>query len=574
MSSPDAPVPTAAEIAEARRLLEDVAVPTPLEESRWLSRIAGGPVYFKAENLQRAGSFKIRGAYVRMTRLTDEEKARGVVAASAGNHAQGVALAAQMLGIKAVVYMPHGAPIPKLKATRGYGAEVRFHGSTVDQALQEAKAYADATGAVLVHPFDHEDIVLGQATCGAEILEQCPEVRTLVVPTGGGGLLAGIAAAVKPTRPDVHLVGVQAEGAAAYPPSLREGSPTALESMSTMADGIAIGRPGDVPFRTVLSLVDEVVTVSEDRLSWALLMLLERAKLVVEPAGGAGVAAVLDRSERIGGEPFETPAVVVLSGGNIDPLLLMNVIRHGLAASGRYLGCTVVIPDRPGGLAALLAVIAETGANVIDLRHERTSAFLHIGEVDVAVQLETKGAEHAADVLAHLRAAGYGVREEAGSAGVGLGAGDRDRDLLAGRALEVDLVADLALVDRRAHRGLGGVDLEVVVDVVGHLAGAEEEGLLVARGELDGDDHAGLDHAVVVPVACRQAARRGCPGGRTRRLLDVWPQGQHHRHDAAGAAVQPLPQLPGSRQLLRRRPGIPAPDRALPVRSVQRAGPA
>ena len=411
MSSPDAPVPSAAEIAEARRLLADVAVPTPLEESRWLSRIAGGPVYFKAENLQRAGSFKIRGAYVRMARLTDEEKARGVVAASAGNHAQGVALAAQMLGIRAVVYMPHGAPIPKLKATRGYGAEVRFHGSTVDQALQEARAYADSTGAVLVHPFDHEDIVLGQATCGAEILEQCPEVRTLVVPTGGGGLLAGIAAAVKPTRPDVHLVGVQAEGAAAYPPSLRAGSPTALESMSTMADGIAIGRPGDVPFRTILSLVDEVVTVSEDRLSWALLMLLERAKLVVEPAGGAGVAAVLDRSEQIGGEPFETPAVVVLSGGNIDPLLLMNVIRHGLAASGRYLGCTVVIPDRPGGLAALLAVIAETGANVIDLRHERTSAFLHIGEVDVAVQLETKGAEHAADVLAHLRAAGYGVRE-------------------------------------------------------------------------------------------------------------------------------------------------------------------
>ena len=411
MSTPDAPVPTAEEIAEAGRLLQDVAVRTPLEESRWLSRIAGGPVFFKAENLQRAGSFKIRGAYVRMARLTEEEKARGVVAASAGNHAQGVALAAQMLGIRSVVFMPHGAPIPKIKATRGYGAEVRFHGNTVDVALQEARAYADSTGAVLVHPFDHEDIVLGQATCGAEILEQCPDVRTVVVPTGGGGLLAGIAAAIKPTRPDVRLVGVQAEGAAAYPPSLRSGAPTALESMSTMADGIAIGRPGEVPFGTVLRLVDEVTTVTEDRLSWALLMLVERAKLVVEPAGAAGVAAVLDRAERIGGEPFETPAVVVLSGGNIDPLLLMNVIRHGLASSGRYLACTVVISDRPGGLAGLLGVIAETGANVIDLRHERTSAYLHIGEVDVAVQLETKGAEHAAEVLAHLRAAGYGVRE-------------------------------------------------------------------------------------------------------------------------------------------------------------------
>ncbi|GAA1938895.1 threonine ammonia-lyase [Nocardioides marmoribigeumensis] len=411
VTTPDAPVPTAEEITEARRLLQDVAVRTPLEESRWLSKIAGGPVYFKAENLQRAGSFKIRGAYVRMARLSSEEKARGVVAASAGNHAQGVALAAQMLGIRSIVYMPHGAPIPKIKATRGYGAEVRFHGNTVDVALQEARKYADATGAVLVHPFDHEDIVLGQATCGAEILEQCPEVKTLVVPTGGGGLLAGIAAAVKPTRPDVHLVGVQAEGAAAYPPSLREGAPTPLESMSTMADGIAIGRPGDVPFSTVLRMVDEVTTVSEDRLSWALLMLVERAKLVVEPAGAAGVAAVLDRAEGVGGARFETPAVVVLSGGNIDPLLLMNVIRHGLAASGRYLACTVVIPDRPGGLAGLLAVIAETGANVIDLRHERTSAYLHIGEVDVAVQLEAKGAEHAAEVLAHLRAAGYGVRE-------------------------------------------------------------------------------------------------------------------------------------------------------------------
>jgi threonine dehydratase len=411
VSTPDAPAPSPDEIAEAARLLEGVAVRTPLEESRWLSRIAGGPVYFKAENLQRAGSFKIRGAYVRMSRLSEEEKARGVVAASAGNHAQGVALAAQMLGIKAVVFMPEGANLPKVRATRGYGAEVRFHGTTVDMALQEAKAYADRTGAVLVHPFDHEDIVLGQATCGTEILEQCPDVRTVVVPVGGGGLLAGIAAAVKPTRPDVRLVGVQAEGAAAYPPSLRAGAPTALESMTTMADGIAIGRPGDVPFATILRLVDEVTTVSEDRLSWALLMLVERAKLVVEPAGAAGVAAVLDRAEGLGGAPFETPAVVVLSGGNIDPLLLMGVIRHGLAASGRYLACTVVIPDRPGGLAALLALIAETGANVIDLRHERTSANLHVGEVDVAVQLETKGPEHAAEVLAHLRAAGYGVRE-------------------------------------------------------------------------------------------------------------------------------------------------------------------
>lgn len=397
-------------IEEARRLLDGVAVRTPLEESRWLSRLAGGPVHFKAENLQRAGSFKIRGAYVRMARLSAEERAAGVVAASAGNHAQGVALAAQLLGIRAVVYMPHGAPIPKVNATRGYGAEVRFEGSTVEQALQSARDYGDESGAVLVHPFDHPDIVLGQSTCGAEILEQCPDVRTIVVPTGGGGLLAGIAAAVKPSRPDVHVVGVQAEGAAAFPGSLSAGRPTALETMATMADGIAIGRPGDVPFGTILRLVDDVVTVSEDRLSWSLLMLLERAKLVVEPAGAAGVAAVLDRADGIGGEQFETPAVVVLSGGNIDPLLLLNVIRHGMATSGRYLACSVRIPDRPGGLAALLATIAESGANVIDLTHERTAAYLHIGEVEVALQLETKGAQHADEVLGHLGSSGYEVR--------------------------------------------------------------------------------------------------------------------------------------------------------------------
>ena len=403
--------PQSSQITEAQELLAGVAVRTPLEESRWLSRIAGGPVYFKAENLQRAGSFKIRGAYVRMARLSDEERAAGVVEASAGNHAQGVALAAQMLGIRAVVYMPTAATIPKVNATRGYGAEVRFEGETVDEALIHARAYAERSGAVLVHPFDHADIVLGQSTCGAEILEQCPDVRTIVVPVGGGGLLAGIAAAVKPQRPEVHLVGVQAEGAAAYPSSLKAGRPTALETMATMADGIAIGRPGDVPFATVTELVDDVVTVGEDRLSWSLLMLLERAKLVVEPAGAAGVAAVLDRADGVGGEQFETPAVVVLSGGNIDPLLLLNVIRHGMATSGRYLACSVRISDRPGGLASLVATIAASGANVIDLTHERTAAYLHIGEVEVALQLETKGAQHAADVLRHLRSSGYEVRE-------------------------------------------------------------------------------------------------------------------------------------------------------------------
>ena len=385
-------------------MLSGVAVYTPMEESRWLSDIAGGPVLLKAENLQRTGSFKIRGAYLRMSRLSEAERANGVVAASAGNHAQGVALAAQMLGIKATVFMPEGAPIPKERATRGYGADVRFRGHTVDEALVAAREFAADTGAVLIHPFDHIDIVTGQGTCGLEILEQCPHVRTIVVPAGGGGLVAGVATAVKSSRPEVRVVAVQAEGAAAYPRSLSAGHPVALEEMQTMADGIAVGCPGDVPFAAVQRHVDQVLTVSEESLSRALLMLLERAKLVVEPAGAAAVAAVLDEPER-----FETPAVAVLSGGNVDPLLLMRVIRHGLAAAGRYLFFRVRINDVPGGLARLLNLLAELEANVLDVVHERTSASLHLDEVEVAVQVETRGPGHAKQVLSRLAESGYPV---------------------------------------------------------------------------------------------------------------------------------------------------------------------
>ena len=398
--------PTEEEVAAAQKLLEGVAVRTPMEESRWLSKIAGGPVLLKTENLQRAGSFKIRGAYNRIHGLSEEERARGVVAASAGNHAQGVALAAQMLGVHAVVYMPHGAPIPKEKATRGYGAEVRFHGHTIDQALVEARRYAEESGAVLVHPFDHRDIVAGQATCGLEILEQAPDARTVIIPTGGGGLLAGVATVVKRHRPDIRVVGVQAAGAAAYPVSLEKGEPHALESMSTIADGIAVGRPGDVPFAAVAEHVDQMLTVDEEALSQALLMLIERAKMVVEPAGAAAVAALM-----LHPHAFETPAVVVLSGGNIDPILLMNVLRHGMAASGRYLAFKALIPDRPGGLARLLTEIAGAEGNVLDVVHSRISASLHLDEVEVELQVETRGPEAAERLLDHLRSCGYRITE-------------------------------------------------------------------------------------------------------------------------------------------------------------------
>ena len=394
-----------ADIQAAAELLAGVAITTPIEESRWLSALVGGPVLLKCENLQRTGSFKIRGAYVRMARLSAEERARGVVAASAGNHAQGVALAAQMLGIKATVFMPEGAPIPKLNATRGYGAEVVFHGAILDEALSRAIEYAEETGAVLIHPFDHPDIVAGQATCGLEILEQAPEAATVLVPTGGGGLVAGVALAIKAQRPDVRLVAVQAEGAAAYPGSLAAGEPVALNQMTTMADGIAVARPGQVPFAAIERLVDEVVTVSEESISRALVLLLERAKLVVEPAGAVAVAAILDHPER-----YPTPAVAVLSGGNVDPLLLAKLIRHGLASAGRYLSIGVRIPDRPGGLARLLGELAEVGANVLEVVHERISGSLSIEEVEVHVQLETRGPEHTEAVLARLREHGYQVR--------------------------------------------------------------------------------------------------------------------------------------------------------------------
>jgi len=395
---------TLADIEAARDVLSGVAVRTPMERSRWLSDAAGGDVYLKLENIQRTGSFKIRGAYVRISRLSEAERANGVVAASAGNHAQGVALSARLLGIKSTVFMPEGAPIPKVRATQGYGAEVVFHGQYLDQALLAARAFAEETGAVLIHPFDHVDIVAGQGTTGLEILEQVPDVETVVVPTGGGGLLAGIAIAVKSLRPKVRVVGVQAAGAAAYPPSLREGHPVALTSMRTIADGIAVGCPGEITFEAVQKYVDDVVTVSEDALSRAVLSVAERAKQVVEPAGAAGVAAMLDDPHR-----FTTPAVVVLSGGNIDPLLLGKVIRQGMAAAGRYLGLRVHIPDVPGGLATLLAELADVGANVIEIVHERNSPALHFDEVEVLVQLETRGPQHSDQVIRRLREHGYEV---------------------------------------------------------------------------------------------------------------------------------------------------------------------
>lgn len=393
-----------ADVRQAAERAQGVVRDLPVQGARWLTDQVGGPVYLVPENLQRAGSFKIRGAYNRIAQLTDTERVKGVVAASAGNHAQGVALAGQLLGVDVTVFMPVDASIPKIEATKGYGAEVRFHGATVDEALVEARHFAEETGATLIHPFDHEHIVAGQATLGLEIVEKIPDLKTVVVCTGGGGLLAGVAFAVKQLKPDVKVIGVQAEGAATYPQSLAEGKPITREQMNTMADGIAIARPGDVPFELVQEFVDEFRTVTEDELSRAVLMLLERAKLVVEPSGAAATAAVMNAPH-----DFEPPVAITISGGNVDSLVLLRIIRHGMAAAGRYLSISVHTPDFPGSLAGLLEVLKQHKANVVDVFHDRTDPRVSIGDVRIDIQMETRSAEQRDRILAALTEAGYQV---------------------------------------------------------------------------------------------------------------------------------------------------------------------
>ncbi|MER2134898.1 MAG: threonine ammonia-lyase [Arthrobacter sp.] len=403
--SPQLPV-TLDDIQAAAKLLDGVIAHTPIEQSRALGRLTGSEVYLKCENLQRAGSFKVRGAYVRMAKLSEEQKARGVVAASAGNHAQGVAVAAARLGIKARIFMPLGVALPKLAATQGHGAEVVLHGHNVDEALAEAQRYADETGAVFVHPFDNVDIVAGQGTLGLELLEQIPNLDTVLMGVGGGGLLAGVAVAIKERARElgreVKIIGVQAENAAAYPPSLAADALVPLSKVSTIADGIAVGRPGQLPFSIIKELVDDVVTVSEDSLARALIFLLERAKLVVEPAGAVGVAALLDGKIQ---NPGNT--AVILSGGNIDPMLMLKVIQRGLAAAGRYLVVRMLLDDRPGSLATISRIIAESDANVTGVDHTRVGGSISMGDVAITINMETKGHEHCEKVLQNLRAEGF-----------------------------------------------------------------------------------------------------------------------------------------------------------------------
>jgi threonine dehydratase len=403
--------PALADIETARVRVAQAAQVTPMESSRYLAEIVGSPVFLKCENLQRTGSYKIRGAYNRISSLSDSEKAAGVVAASAGNHAQGVAFAARELGIKATIFMPIGVPLPKLQATRSYGADVILRGHSVEEAMRAAAEFSQATGATIIPPFDHIDVVTGQGTLGLEMIDQVPDADTFVVSIGGGGLISGIASAVKQRAAaegrTVRVIGVQAANAAAYPPSLAAGEPTNISTSPTIADGIQVSKPGILNFEIIRELVDEVVTVSEADIARALLVLLERAKQVVEPAGAAGVAAILS------GQVHDTgKTVVVLSGGNIDPLLMQRVISHGLAASDRYLKLRIMLPDRPGQLARTAELVAEANANVVEVQHTRHGKGLQISQVELELHIETRGPEHRDQVIAKLRDAGYELRIE------------------------------------------------------------------------------------------------------------------------------------------------------------------
>lgn len=393
------------EFEDAAKRVRSVVTTTPLIESHWLSEFTGQPVFFKCENLQRTGAYKVRGAYNLLSQLSKEEQRRGVVAASAGNHAQGVALAAQQLGIKATIFMPVGASLPKYQATLGYGANVVLIGAIFDETNMAAKDFAQKSGAVYVPPFDHLDIVRGQGTVALEIFEQLPDVDNIVVCLGGGGLTAGVALAAKLKAQalgrKVKVYAVQAELAAAYPASLRAGKPVEVKTQPTIADGIAVAKPGKLPFDIISQFVDKVVTVTEDEIAKGMLGVLERNKLVVEAGGAVGVAAVLAKKLKLKGK-----TAIVLSGGNIDPLLLQRVIRHGLAASDRYTNIAVMLPDRPGQLVRTAQAVADAHANVVEVLHTRHGNGLQISEVELDLSVETRGKEHRDEVLESLKQAG------------------------------------------------------------------------------------------------------------------------------------------------------------------------
>ncbi len=390
------------DVQQAARRLHGVIRPIPALYSSALSKLAGRPVFAKPEHFQRTGSFKIRGAFNKISVIAAEGIAEEIVAASAGNHAQGVALAAALSGLRSTVFMPTGASLPKVEATRAYGAEIRFEAGNVDDAIFAARLYAADRGACYVPPFDDPLVIAGQGTIGLELATEVPEAGAVVVPVGGGGLVAGIAAGLRGAGHRARVVGVEAAGAAPMLAALKAGGAVELPSVETMADGIAVRCVSELTYDHVKELVDEVVTVDEEQISRAVLLLLERCKWVVEPAGAASLAALL-----AGAVPGDDPVVVVLSGGNVDPLLLTRLVEHGLTATGRYLMVRVVLADKPGALASLTAALGELGLNLLTVEHRRSGAPVGVNEVEVILTLETRDPTHRDQVVPALQVQGF-----------------------------------------------------------------------------------------------------------------------------------------------------------------------
>lgn len=396
------------DVKAARERIRDRVVLTPCTPSEAFGEMFGGKAWFKFENLQRTGSFKERGALNCMLALSDEERKRGVIAASAGNHAQGVAFHARRLGIPATIVMPERTPLIKVSNTERYGARVVLHGAVYDEAMAEAMRIREAEGQALIHPFDMDDVIAGQGSIGLELLEQCPEMDVVVVPVGGGGLISGIALAIKELRPEVRVVGVES---AVLPAALRAreaGQLVTIPPAETIADGIAVRRIGENTFSLLEKYVDELVVVDEEEIASAVLLLVEREKTVAEPAAASSVAAAVYGT--LGGLVGKN-VVMVLSGGNVDVTLLSRIIDRGLLKDGRMAQLTVRVPDRPGALASLTAMLGDAGANIVSLEHRRGHGSVWVTEAEIALTLETRGRDHVAELVERLTAAGYRVQE-------------------------------------------------------------------------------------------------------------------------------------------------------------------
>ncbi len=406
MNEGHAPV-TIADIWQAYKFLKPFIHHTMLAPSRTLQAMTGADIYLKAEHMQRGGSFKVRGATYKISRLTDEQRSAGVIAASAGNHAQGVAIAAIQHGIPCTIVMPENAPLAKVTATQGYGARVVLHGATYDDAYQRCLELQQELGATYIHAFDDPDVIAGQGTLGLEMLNDLPDADAIIVPIGGGGLISGIAIAARALKPDITIIGVEAAGAASCRTSLDAGTLCTLPAITTIADGIAVKRPGALTFSIIEKLVDDIVLVKDEAIINTVLLLMERCKMLVEGAGAAGLAALLSGAIQLQGKKVLVP----LTGGNIDINLVSRFIEHGLASAGRYFVIHTRLTDRPGELMRMLNIIAEMRINVIDVRHQRISSRLPIMEREETITLETRDHAQCEDLLRRLRADGYMVEE-------------------------------------------------------------------------------------------------------------------------------------------------------------------